>query len=121
MDQWLRQFPQIDGVMAANDIMAAAAADTLQTRKRNALVVGINGSPQAIELIKSGRMLASAEYNGFVIGCLGVEAAVRNLRKQEVPAELAVKPIVYDKDNYQKYQARIDQKECPTVEDELKN
>jgi ribose transport system substrate-binding protein len=121
MEGWIRQFPQIDGVMAANDSMAAAAADTLQARKRNALVVGINGSPEAIELIKGGKMLASGEYNGFVIGCLGVEIAARNLRKQEVPAELMVKPIIYDKDNYQKYQARIDEKECPTVEDELKN
>ena len=46
---------------------------------------------------------------------------IDKMKAVKVPAELIVKPLVYDKDNYQKYQARIDEKECPTVEDELKN
>lgn len=119
MEGWIKQFPQIDGVMAANDSMAAAASDTLATRKRDAKVVGINGSKEAIDYIKAGKMLATGEYNGFVIGCLGVEIAARNLRKQEVPNELIVKPTIYDKDNYDKYAARIDMKECPTLQEEM--
>jgi ribose transport system substrate-binding protein len=121
MEGWIKQFPQIDGVMAANDSMAAAASDTLAARKRNALVVGINGSKEAIDYIKAGKMLATGEYNGFVIGCLGVEVAVRSLRKEEVPKEVTVKPVIYDKDNFAKYGARIDMKECPTLQEELAN
>jgi ribose transport system substrate-binding protein len=120
MEGWIKQFPQIEGVLAANDSMAEAAADTLETRKRSSLVIGINGSKEAIDYIKAGKMLATGEFNGFVIGCLGVELAARALRKQEVPKELVLKPTIYDKENYQKYETRYDLKECPALDDELK-
>jgi ribose transport system substrate-binding protein len=121
MEGWIRQFPQIDGVLAANDSMAAAIVETLDKRSRKAGVVGINGSKEAIELIKADKMLATGEFNGFVIGCLAVEVAARNLRKQPVPKEVVLKPAVYDKANFQQYEARAEMRECPTLEDELKN
>ena len=121
MEVFIRQFPQIDGVLAANDSMAAAAADTLAARGRKAQVVGINGSKEAIEMIKAGKMLATGEFNGFVIGCLATEIAARNLRKQPAPAEVVLKTLVYDKDNYEKYQARAEMRECPNYEEEIKN
>ena len=121
MEGWIRQFPQIDGVLAANDSMAAAIVETLEKRGRKSVVVGINGSKEAIDLIKADKMLATGEFNGFVIGCLAVEIAVRNLRKQPVPNEVVLKPAVYDKANFEQYQARAEMRECPTLEDELKN
>jgi len=120
-EAWIRQFPQIDGVLAANDSMAAAAVETLEKRNRKAVVVGINGSKEAIDLIKADKMLATGEFNGFVIGCLATEIAARSLRKQEVPKEVILKPVVYDKGNYQKYEARAEMRECPSLEDEQKN
>ena len=121
MEGWVRQFPQIDGVLAANDSMAAASVETLEKRNRKAVVVGINGSKEAIDLIKADKMLATGEFNGFIIGCLATEIAARNLRKQPVPKEVVLKPVVYDKTNYQKYEARADMRECPSLDDEMKN
>jgi len=121
MEAWIRQLPQIDGVLAANDSMAAAAIETLEKRNRKAVVVGINGSKEAIDLIKADKMLATGEFNGFIIGCLATEIAARSLRKQPVPKELVLKPAVYDKTNLQKYEARADMRECPSLDDELKN
>ena len=121
MEAWVKQFPQIEGVMAASDSMAAAAIDVLQKANRKALVVGINGSKEAIDLIKADKMLASGEFNGFIIGCLGTEIAARNLRKQPVPKEVIVKPAVYEKANLAKYEPRSEMRECPTLEDELKD
>ena len=121
MEAWIRQLPQIDGVMAANDSMAAAAVETLEKRNRKAVVVGINGSKEAIDLIKADKMLATGEFNGFIIGCLATEIAARNLRKQPAPKELILKPAVYDKANFQTYEARAEMRECPNLDDELKN
>ena len=118
MEGWIKEFPQIDGVIAANDSMAAAAVETLEQRNRKALVVGINGSKEAVDLIKAGKMLATSEFNGFVIGCLATEIAARVLRKEAVPKELIVRPTLYDKANYQKFEARIDMKQCPTLAEE---
>jgi ribose transport system substrate-binding protein len=121
MEAWLKQFPQIDGVMAANDSMAAAAVDVLQKANRKAQVVGINGTKEAIDLIKADKMLATGEFNGFIIGCLGTELAARSLRKQPVPKEVIVKPVIYEKANLQKYEARAEMRECPTLEEEQKD
>jgi ribose transport system substrate-binding protein len=121
MEGWIRQFPEIDGVLAANDSMAAAAVETLEKRSRKAVAVGINGSKEAIDLIKADRMLATGEFNGFVIGCLAVDIAVRSLRKQQFPKEVILKPVVYDKANFQQYEARAEMRECPSLEEEMKN
>src|SRR5262249_55853000 len=117
MEGWIKTYPQIDGVLAANDSMAAAVAETLEKRGRKALIVGINGSKEAIELIKNGKMLASGEFNGFGLGCLSREIAARNLKKQAVPQEVVLKPAIYDKANFEKYEQRVEMKKCPTLDE----
>jgi len=117
MEGFIKSFAQIDGVLAANDSMAAAVTETLEKRGRKAMVVGINGSKEAVELIKNGKMLATGEYNGFVLGCLSTEVAARNLRKQPVPQDLVLKPAIYDKSNYEKFEPRVEMKKCPTLEE----
>jgi ribose transport system substrate-binding protein len=115
MENLIQSFPQIDGVLAANDAMAIGALEALDGANRKAAVVGINGSREAVELIKSGRLLASGDFNGFVQGCLGVEIAVRNLRKEQTPKEIILKPVVIDKTNYQPYEVPIEQRQCPKL------
>src|SRR5580692_2107327 len=112
----LRLYPQIDGVLAANDPMAIGAVEALQAAKRKALVVGINASREVIELIKSGDLLGSGDYNGFMQGCLATEIAIANLHKQPVPAEINLKALVMDRSNYQAYEIPIEQRTCPTLQ-----
>jgi ribose transport system substrate-binding protein len=116
MKSFVRLYPQIDGVLAANDPMAIGAVESLKAAKRKALVVGINASREVIELIKSGDLLGSGDYNGFVQGCLATEIAIANLRKQPVPAEISLKAVVMDRSNYQDYETPMEQRTCPTLE-----
>ncbi len=115
MENLMQSHPQIDGVLAANDPMAVGAIEALDGAGRKGLVVGINGSKEAVELIKSGKLLATGDFNGFIQGCLGVEIAVRHLRKQPTPKEIILKPVVIDKTNYQPYETPIEQRKCPRV------
>jgi ribose transport system substrate-binding protein len=117
MENLIQSFPQIDGVLAANDAMAIGALEALDGANRKAAMVGINGSREAIELIKSGRLLASGDFNGFIQGCYGVEIAVRNLRKEGTPKEIILKPKVIDKTNYQPYETPVEQRQCPKLSD----
>lgn len=116
MENLMQSFPQIDGVLAANDAMAVGALEALEGANRKAALVGINGSKEAVELIKSGKLLASGDFNGFIQGCLGTEIAVRSLRKLPVPKEIILKPVVIDKTNYQPYETPLERRTCPTVE-----
>jgi ribose transport system substrate-binding protein len=116
MENLMQSFPKIDGVLAANDPMAVGAIEALEGANRKALVVGINGSKEAVELIKSGKLLASGDFNGFIQGCVGTEIAVRNLRKEATPKEVILKPIVIDKTNFGPYQTPVEKRTCPTLQ-----
>ena len=116
MENLMQSFPQIDGVLAANDPMAVGAIEALEGANRKALVIGINGSKEAVELIKSGKLLASGDFNGFIQGCIGTEIAVRNLRKEQTPQEVILKPVVIDKTNFGPYQTPVEQRTCPTLQ-----
>ena len=113
---FLRLYPQITGVLAANDPMAIGAVEALQAAKRKALVVGINASREIIDLVKSGDILGSGDYNGFVQGCLATNIAISNLRKQPTPQEIDLKAVVMDKSNYQDYEVPMQQRNCPSLD-----
>jgi ribose transport system substrate-binding protein len=113
----LKPPPQVDGVLAANDAMALGAVEAFKEAKmKMPLIVGINASKEAVDLIKAGDMLASGDYNGLIEGCLGVEIAIRTLRKQPVPKEVMAKTAVVDKSNYQAYETPAERRPCPTLE-----
>jgi ribose transport system substrate-binding protein len=95
--------------------MAVGAIEALDGAARKAMVVGINGSKEAVDLIKSGKLLASGDFNGFIQGCLGTEIAVRHLRKDKTPKEIILKPVVIQKSNFQPYEKPVEQRECPTL------
>ena len=111
----LRSFAQIDGILAANDPMAIGAADALKAAGRKALVVGINASREVMDLIKSGAVIGSGDYDTFVQGCLGLEMAVRNLRKAATPRAVMLEPAVIDKTNYGAFDQPYEKRECPTL------
>src|SRR5262249_44008673 len=85
-------------------------------KKKPPLIVGINASKEVVDLIKSGEILASGDYNGLVEGCLGTEIAIRTLRKQPVPKEVMAKTSVVDRNNYQAYEIPAERRPCPTLE-----
>lgn len=120
MENLMQTHAQIDGVIAANDAMAAGAIEALEGANRKALVVGINGTKEAVDAIKAGKMLASGDYNGFLQGCVGTMVAIRELRKMPVPKEVVFKAAVIDKANYQAADIPADKRSCPAWEQAIK-
>jgi ribose transport system substrate-binding protein len=112
---FLSSFPQIDGILAANDPMAIGAVDALKAAGRKSLVAGINASREVMDLIKSGDVIGSGDYDTFVQGCIAVEIAVRAIRKETVPAAVMLKPLIVDKTNYTPFDQPYDRRECPTL------
>jgi ribose transport system substrate-binding protein len=108
---------EINGVLAANDAMALGAIEAFKdAKKKLPLIVGINASKEAVDLIKSGDMLASGDYNGLIDGCLGAEIAIRTLHKQPTPKEILAKTSVVDKTNIAQYEIPVERRPCPTLE-----
>jgi ribose transport system substrate-binding protein len=117
MENLLQAHPKIDGVLAANDAMAMGSIEALEAANRKALVVGINGTKEAVDAIKAGKLLATGDYNGFVQGCVGMMVAIRSLRKEPAINELVLKPTVVDKTNYQPYDVPLENRICPKWEE----
>jgi ribose transport system substrate-binding protein len=119
MENLLQSYPQIDGVLAANDAMAMGAIEALEGANRTAKVIGFNGTKEAVDAIKAGKLLASGDYNGFLQGCIGTIIAARTLRKQPVVSEILLRPTVVSKENYQPYETPVESRTCPTWEQAL--
>src|SRR6267154_3627907 len=116
----LQSHPNIAGVLAANDAMALGALEALDGANRKAFAVGINGTKEAMDAIKAGRLLASGDNNGFIQGCVGTMAAIRALRKLPVPKEVVFPAIVIDASNYKAYDIPDAQRTCPKWESVVK-
>jgi ribose transport system substrate-binding protein len=113
MDNLLQAHPDVDGIMAENDAMAIGALDALDDADHKALVVGINGTEEAVDEIKKGRMLATGDYDGFLQGCAGTMIAIRHLRNEPVVTSIIQPPVVIDRSNVADYSTPPSQRSCP--------
>ena len=120
MENLMQSNSQIDGVLAANDAMAVGAIEALDGANRKAQVIGINGTKEAVDAVKSGKLLATGDYNGFAQGCIGTMIAIRTLRKQPVVTEIVLKPTIITKDNYQPFDVALETRTCPTWDEAAK-
>jgi len=113
MAELLAAHQHIDGVWAANDLMALGALDALDAVGRTAKVVGINGLPAAIEHIERGTMLASADFSAFNIAAIAARAVLRHLAGQPVPPEIMVPAELIDRSNYKRWKVPFAERPCP--------
>jgi ribose transport system substrate-binding protein len=112
----LQAHRQIDGILAANDAMALGAIEALDAANRKAMVIGINGTKEAVDAVKAGKLLATGDCDGFLQGCMGVMGAVRHLRNMPIPKEVIFPITVFDSTNYQGADIPYESRECPPWE-----
>jgi ribose transport system substrate-binding protein len=112
----MQRFPVIDAVVCANDDMAVGIAEALIAAGRGgqAKVVGIDGIPDATAAIAAGKMFATADFSGHDQAYLAVTAAVRHLRKQPVPKDIALPVVIIDKSNVQTFMKTPEERAVPS-------
>jgi ribose transport system substrate-binding protein len=113
MENMLQSYRELDGVLALNDAMALGAVEALEAANRKALVVGINGTKEAVDAVREGKLLASGDCDGFLHGCGGVMAAVRHLRQEPVPADIEFAVEVIDRSNASSAGVLQENRSCP--------
>lgn len=108
----LQTTPHLDAVLAANDVMALGAIDALRAANRQAVVVGVNAIPEAVAAIKSGALLATANFNAMNLAALAVEALLRRLRGETVPREIMLPTTIVDRSNAEAWDLPFEQRPC---------
>ncbi len=109
--------PKVEGVLCANDIMAIGVLDALQAAGRRSAVVGVNAIPQAIAAIRRGDMLATADFNAMLMCHLATECAIRHLRGEPVPADIALPVAIVTRDNCEAWNLPYEQRHLPTLKE----
>jgi ribose transport system substrate-binding protein len=81
MTNFLTQYHDIQGVMAANDSMALGVVKALDSAGKSGTikVVGFDNIPAVQPLIKNGKMLATVEQYGAQMAALGIDYGLREL------------------------------------------
>lgn len=114
MARMLDAVPRIDAVLAANDIMAIGVLEALRAARRSALLAGVNATPEAIAAIKSGAMIATADFNAMNMGSLAAECAIRHLRGETVPREIILPVQIVDRANCSMWDRPYEERACLT-------
>jgi ribose transport system substrate-binding protein len=105
--------PNLSGIYATNDPMAEGAVQALKAAGKNAVkdvfLVGFNGDPPALELIKNGEMAATIRQDPYGQGQSCVEIATKLMNNETVEySDPATKSVffpvkVIDKENVDQF------------------
>ena len=113
MVELLDTVPRIDGVLSANDVMSLGVIDALDAADRSLPLIGVNALPEAIAAIKSGKLLATADFDAMKISCIATEAAMRHLRGESVPGEIILPVSIVDRTNFRAWDKPLSERRCP--------
>jgi ribose transport system substrate-binding protein len=85
MTNFLTQYRDIQGVMAANDSMALGVVKALDAAGKSGRikVVGFDNIPAVQPLVKSGKMLATIEQYGARMAVIGIEYGLREMKGEK--------------------------------------
>jgi ribose transport system substrate-binding protein len=117
MARLLAEHREIDGIWAANDLMAFGVLEALAAAGRTAKLVGVNGLDAAIGHIERGTMLASVDFSAFAIAAIATRAALRHLRGEPVPASIMMPAELIDRTNCQRWKVPVALRTVPTWEE----
>ena len=107
METILQKNPDINGVIAGNDTMAlgAVAAIDAAGKTGDIIVAGFDGSPDAVDAIKKGTLLATGLQPAVQISEMAVEQADEFVKngKASQPEKQSIDCQLINKDNADKY------------------
>jgi len=86
----LREHPGLKAILASNDNMALGAAAAVKQAGRTGAVqiVGFDNIAAVQQLVKDGRILATADQHGDKLAVFGIEYALRIKKGQATPTDL---------------------------------
>lgn len=99
MEEMLKRHPDIDVVMALNDPSALGAMAALKNAGRlsDTMIYGVDGTPEAMEMIESGLMTGTVSQEPKKIARLAVNEAYKILEKKDVDKMIMIPTVLHTK------------------------
>lgn len=110
----LQRNQEIDSVMGYNDPSALGAVIAARATGREITVVGLNGSSDGIDGVKTGKLIATVQVDPIGIGSQTADAAYSLITKQNLPLPpIVIRPGVLvteeNVDDIPSWQAQLDE------------
>jgi ribose transport system substrate-binding protein len=99
MQSLLAQHGVPEAVLVANDFMGLGALDALREHDARPAMGSVNATPEGVACVGRGEMLVTAAFNAMGMGCLAMEAALRILRGEVVPAQVLLPAELVTREN----------------------
>lgn len=98
---WLKQYPDLKAIYANNDTMAMGALEAVREAGKlgQVLVIGCDGTSEALNSVKNGELSATVNNYPFYMSQIGLEMTLRVLGGQEVPKVIYSPQAVVDASN----------------------
>jgi inositol transport system substrate-binding protein len=105
MENWLNSGKKIDAVIANNDEMAIGAIMAAEAagKAKGILFAGIDGSPDALQFMKDGKLSVTVFQNADGQGKGGLETAIKAARGEKVEKVIDIPYELITKENMDKY------------------
>jgi len=103
-DALLKAHPNIKGIFAANDTMGLGAAQSVQNAgKSNQIsIISVDGITAALQAVKAGKLTGTVSQYPYAEGQLAVQACMKLVAKQSVPARIVAPIALINKANADK-------------------
>lgn len=104
--------PEVSVVFAANDDMALGALEAIKSRgiaMKDILVIGVDGTSDAVDSILAGELDASIAQNSYEMGKTAVEMAVALLDGESIDERVNTGVTVVTAENAEDYGAQLEE------------
>lgn len=105
VSNWMTAGDQIDAIASNNDEMAIGALMALG-KNNKVLIAGVDGTPDALQQIKNGRMIATVFQDAKGQGEGAVQTAIKLVKGEKVQKNVMIPYQLITKDNYQQFVSR---------------
>ena len=95
----LQQYPDLGGIYCNNDTMAMGGLEAIIAANSECVIVGTDGTSEAMESIKAGELDATIDFSPPVMASIAVEMQIRKLAGQEIPLVVYAPQCVRDQEN----------------------
>ncbi len=103
-EDWLQRFPEIHAIAAQNDEMAMGALQAVEAaRRKDIVIVGIDGIPDALKAVKEGRLAASVLDNVTAEGQRAVEVTVGLIKGRKFGKRELIDYVPITRENVDQY------------------
>lgn len=105
MEDWVQSNDKIDAVISMNDNMAAGALEVVKDNPKfkNMLVYGVDGTAEALMLIKDGKMTSTCMQNAYELAQKLLETSNKLLTGSEKQIDTDIGNPLVTKDNVDQY------------------